>query len=186
MSRMSYMRQLYRSIRQDLLLCHIASCDVIWCHIVSCDVFKLDITSVATNSAKSPSQRAVVSYYITWRHMISHDNIWCSMMLIPCYGHLVPHKVTISSFTCHMSLRGSSLINKATSTTSNLGWLPGFTRSNSSSVRGTPSSVVNSWKSGHHMMSYDIRWRHNMMQVAYLIYRDVAHIARLFSLATLH
>ena len=103
MSRMSYMRQLYRFIRRDLLLCHIASCDVIWCHSMSCDVFKLDITSVATNSAKSPSQRAVVSYYITWRHMISHDNIWCSMMLIPCYGRLVPHKVTISSFTCHMT-----------------------------------------------------------------------------------
>ena len=81
MSRMSYMRQLYRYIRRDLLLCHIASCDVIWCHIMSCDVFKLDITSVATNSAKSPSQRAVVSYYITWRHMISHDItydvVWC-------------------------------------------------------------------------------------------------------------
>ena len=147
MSRMSYMRQLYRFIRRDLLLCHIASCDVIWCHSMSCDVFKLDITSVATNSAKSPSQRAVVSYYITWRHMISHDNIWCSMMLIPCYGRLVPHKVTISSFTCHMT----SYDHRETE-----GWSSARTPLRLRSRIFRSLSGVSTWKSG--VLTSKVRW----------------------------
>ena len=195
--------------------CDTTTTFIMWHHVISYDItYRLSSSTLAFCSIPPPLAKAMSSNKLTVQAKMDLNTPWSAWCMRSGRQHIVGSKKGwfVQNGCCNAScdviwyemmsydipqrrkpaLSALCRVHSLALWNQEAGQSPpalpraALTRSNSSSVRGTPSSVVNSWKSGRHMMSYDIRWRHNMMQVAYLIYRDVAHIARLFSLATLH